>query len=182
MRGLARCLGGPGQAASRDVQGPECTATVSSERSYAPFVRTLGDHCDRRDRHGGPCSRSTSALGTSGSSADYSQTIRRASLALTNIDTVVTGHSGSLSTMADLRRYGEFVREWVDAIRDAKNDGLSPDEFMGGGGCPSVIFKKDIYRFRRSSMQSGMTYLRCTGERHRPTSSLRVSGLGPAIT
>ena len=57
-------------------------------------------------------------------------------MALTNIDTVVTGHSGSLSTMADLRRYGEFVREWVDAIRDAKNNGLSPDKFMGGWRMP----------------------------------------------
>jgi glyoxylase-like metal-dependent hydrolase (beta-lactamase superfamily II) len=65
-----------------------------------------------------------------GSSAEYSQTIQRASMALANIETIITGHSGSRSTIADLRTYGEFVREWVDAIREAKNSGVSPSEFI----------------------------------------------------
>ncbi len=76
-----------------------------------------------------------------GSGVDYADTIAKAG-ALPNIDTVITGHAGATMTMADVREYAEFNREFVNAVRAAKkagqtvNDAINwkvPERFLKNG-------------------------------------------------
>jgi len=64
-----------------------------------------------------------------GSSVEYAKTIAKAASALRDIDTVVSGHYTKPLTLSDLRLYGEFVAEYVNAVRDAKTAGRDPQEF-----------------------------------------------------
>lgn len=61
-----------------------------------------------------------------GSGVEYADTIAKAA-ALTNIDTVVTGHSNPM-TMADVKEYAEFNRAFVDHVRAAKKAGQTIDQ------------------------------------------------------
>ena len=61
-----------------------------------------------------------------GSGLDYADTIGKAA-ALPNIDTVITGHANGTMTMADVREYSEYIREFVNAVRAAKKAGQTVD-------------------------------------------------------
>lgn len=62
-----------------------------------------------------------------GSGVEYADTVARAA-ALPNIDTVITGHNATTVTMADVKMYSEFVREFVDAVRAVRKSGRTIDE------------------------------------------------------
>ena len=76
-----------------------------------------------------------------GSGVEYPRTLARALAALTDVETVVTGHYPTTLTMADLRTYGDFVGEFVQAVQAAKRAGRTIDDFVDGWGLPD--------RFRR---------------------------------
>src|SRR5262249_16356480 len=57
-----------------------------------------------------------------GSGVEYAQTIAKAA-ALPNIDTIITGHSQTTMTMADLKLYIDFNREFVEMVKAAKKAG-----------------------------------------------------------
>jgi glyoxylase-like metal-dependent hydrolase (beta-lactamase superfamily II) len=67
-------------------------------------------------------------MNNGGSGLDYADTIAKAS-GLTGIDTVITGHNATTVTIADVKMYSEFIREFVDAVRTAKKSGRTIDEF-----------------------------------------------------
>jgi glyoxylase-like metal-dependent hydrolase (beta-lactamase superfamily II) len=62
-----------------------------------------------------------------GSGVAYADTIAKAA-ALSNIDSVITGHSNATMTMADVKEYSEYIREFVGAIRAAKKAGQTVDD------------------------------------------------------
>lgn len=62
-----------------------------------------------------------------GSGVEYADTIAKAA-GLSGIDTVITGHNAATVTMADVKMYSEFIREFVDAVRAAKKAGRTIDE------------------------------------------------------
>jgi cyclase len=64
-----------------------------------------------------------------GNPTEYARTISKALSALSEIDTVVTGHSPVPLSMADLRLYREFVDEFVQSMREAKRAGKSAEEY-----------------------------------------------------
>jgi cyclase len=64
------------------------------------------------------------------SGVEYPRTIARAVAALTNIDTVITGHYQTTLTMADVKTFGAFVREFVGAVQAAKKAGRTIDDFV----------------------------------------------------
>jgi cyclase len=66
-------------------------------------------------------------MNNGGSGVEYADTIAKAS-ALTNIDTVITGHNATTVTMPDVKMYAEFIREFVGAVREAKKSGRTIDE------------------------------------------------------
>jgi glyoxylase-like metal-dependent hydrolase (beta-lactamase superfamily II) len=68
-----------------------------------------------------------------GSGAAYSGTIARAVATLSMLEIVITGHSPVDSppthTLSDLKTYGEFVGEYMQAARDAKRAGRTLEDF-----------------------------------------------------
>jgi cyclase len=66
-------------------------------------------------------------INNGGSGVEYADTIAKAA-ALTNIDTVITGHNATTVTMPDVKMYSEFIREFVGAVREAKKSGRTIDE------------------------------------------------------
>ena len=62
-----------------------------------------------------------------GSGVDYAETIARAA-ALSNIDTVITGHANTTLTMADVKEYADFNRAFVDHVRAAKKAGQTVEQ------------------------------------------------------
>lgn len=66
----------------------------------------------------------------------YAETIARAVAELSNIETVVSGHYPSTLAMADLETYGQFIGKFVEAVRKAKRDGRTIDDFVGAWKIP----------------------------------------------
>jgi cyclase len=62
-----------------------------------------------------------------GSGVDYADTIAKAA-ALSNIDTVITGHANTTLTMADVKEYSDFNRAFVEHVRAAKKAGQTADQ------------------------------------------------------
>ena len=65
-----------------------------------------------------------------GCGVGYADTIAKGAAAVKNVDTIITGHSATTMTMADLRQYGDFVRDFATDARAAKTSGKSIDEFV----------------------------------------------------
>ena len=71
-----------------------------------------------------------------GSGVEYAQTLQNAYRTVTDIDTIITGHSTPM-TRADLNEFSEFVGAFVDAARSAKQAGRSAADFAGAWEIPA---------------------------------------------
>ncbi len=71
-----------------------------------------------------------------GSGIDFSQTLNNAYTTLTEIDTIITGHSTQM-TRDDLREFAEFMGEFAAAVREAKEAGRSVDDVAGTWKIPA---------------------------------------------
>jgi len=65
-----------------------------------------------------------------GCGVDYANTIRKGAASITNVDTIITGHSNTTMTPADLRQYGEFVADFARDVQAAKKAGKSVDDVV----------------------------------------------------
>jgi cyclase len=77
-----------------------------------------------------------------GSGVEYPQTIAKAAAALKNIDTVITGHTPTTLTMADLKTFADFTREFVRTVQAAKKAGRTIDDVVNSWKVPER-FQKD---------------------------------------
>jgi cyclase len=77
-----------------------------------------------------------------GSGVEYPRTLARAVAALADIDTVITGHYQATLTMADLKTYGDFTREFVQAVQAAKRAGRTIDEVANTWTVPERFLKE----------------------------------------
>ena len=71
-----------------------------------------------------------------GSGVEIGETLANAAAGLKNVDTIITGHSTQM-TMADLREYAEFNRDFANAVREGKKAGRSIDEIAQTWTTPS---------------------------------------------
>ena len=87
-----------------------------------------------------------------GSSVEFPETLRKAANGLKDIDTVITGHAPATMTMADLKTWADFTRDFVNAVREAKKAGKSVDDVVAswkvpekytGYGTPPATFMKN---------------------------------------
>lgn len=62
-----------------------------------------------------------------GSGMDYPGTLTKVHGGVRNVDTIITGHSTQM-TMNDLREYAEFLRDFVNAVREGKKAGQTVDQ------------------------------------------------------
>ena len=62
-----------------------------------------------------------------GSGLEIADSLTKAADTVKNVDTIITGHSRTM-TMADLREYAQFNRDFANDVRTAKAAGKSADE------------------------------------------------------
>ncbi len=71
-----------------------------------------------------------------GSGVEYANTLAKAA-ALPNIDVVITGHAPTTLTMADLKMYTEFNREFIETVTAAKKAGKTLDDVVSTWKVPA---------------------------------------------
>ena len=71
-----------------------------------------------------------------GSAAEIAGTLEKAAAGVKNIDTVITGHSTQM-TVADMKEYAVFNREFFEAVRAGKKAGKSPEQIVAGWTMPA---------------------------------------------
>ena len=72
-----------------------------------------------------------------GSGVEVGETLAKAAAGLgSDVDTIITGHSRQM-TVAELREYAEFNREFLAMVREAKKAGRSADEIAGAWKMPA---------------------------------------------
>ncbi|HKQ76235.1 MAG TPA: MBL fold metallo-hydrolase [Blastocatellia bacterium] len=105
-----------------------------------------------------------------GSGVEYPHTIAKAVATLKNIDTVITGHNPTTLTMADLKTYGDFTREFIQTVQTAKKAGRTIDDVVNSWKTPDR-FQKDGYltpdeiqQLSRQSMAAQAARLRANVE------------------
>src|SRR6266487_6086939 len=70
-----------------------------------------------------------------GSGVEIGKTLEKAGKSLKNIDTVITGHSTTM-TMADLREYAAFNKQFMTDVQAAKKAGKTVDDVAGSWKIP----------------------------------------------
>ncbi len=72
-----------------------------------------------------------------GSGVDIAETLTKAAtMAEGQIDTIITGHSGQM-TVADMREYARFTRDFLNAARAAKQAGKTVEQAAAGWKTPA---------------------------------------------
>jgi cyclase len=76
-----------------------------------------------------------------GSGVAYPETLAAAAkgLAAMNVTTLINGHMPAQTTLAELREYGDFTRDFVAAVRAAKMRGQSLDQFAATWKVPATF-------------------------------------------
>ena len=71
-----------------------------------------------------------------GSGVEFPDTLMKAYNGVKEVDVIITGHAQTTMTPDDLKMYGEFMRDFVAAVRDAKKQGKSADDFAAAWKVP----------------------------------------------
>jgi glyoxylase-like metal-dependent hydrolase (beta-lactamase superfamily II) len=72
-----------------------------------------------------------------GSGVEYANTIAKAVAGVPNVDTLINGHTPAQTTPAEMKEFGEFVREFVTTIQAAKKAGKTSDEAAAAWTTPA---------------------------------------------
>jgi glyoxylase-like metal-dependent hydrolase (beta-lactamase superfamily II) len=81
------------------------------------------------------------------SGVGYPDTLARAIAAFAGVETVITGHYPTTLTMDDLRTYGIFVRDFVEAVRAARRAGTTIEEFVAAWRLPERLLDQGYVDF-----------------------------------
>jgi glyoxylase-like metal-dependent hydrolase (beta-lactamase superfamily II) len=65
-----------------------------------------------------------------GSGVEFPETLMKAANGVSGVDAIITGHAPTTMTLADLRTYAEFNRDFVNAVREAKKAGRTVDDVV----------------------------------------------------
>jgi glyoxylase-like metal-dependent hydrolase (beta-lactamase superfamily II) len=71
-----------------------------------------------------------------GSGVEIGNSLAKAAKSLKNIDTIITGHSTTM-TMADLNEYAEFNKEFMRDVQAGKKAGKTVDQIAAGWSIPA---------------------------------------------
>ncbi len=85
-------------------------------------------------------------VGNGGSGVAYPETIRRATVVIKDVDTVIPGHTPTTTTWSAFVEFGEFNAAFLAAVRQAFDAGKTVDEAVGGLTLPE--------KFKDYGMQS----------------------------
>jgi cyclase len=76
-----------------------------------------------------------------GSGVEYPQTLAKAA-ALTSIDDIISGHHATTLTLGDLKTYGAFIHEFVEAVQVAKKAGRTIEDIVNTWTIPERFLKE----------------------------------------
>lgn len=62
-----------------------------------------------------------------GSGVEYPKTLMKAAAGINGVESIIPGHS-AVTTWAEFKEYGEFMRDFVAAVEKAKKDGKTADQ------------------------------------------------------
>jgi hypothetical protein len=71
-----------------------------------------------------------------GSGLEYADTLTKAHDSVKGVDTIITGHAPTTMTMADLKMFADFNRDFVNTVREAKKAGKSVDDVVASWKTP----------------------------------------------
>lgn len=77
-------------------------------------------------------------MNNGGSGVQIGESIRKAAADITNVDTVIPGHS-TVSTWADFQEYGEFNRAFLSAVQAAATAGKTADQALADLKLPATF-------------------------------------------
>ena len=63
-----------------------------------------------------------------GGGVEYPQTLMKAAGGIKGVETVITGHTNTTLTWNDFKEYGEFMRDLVAAVEQAKKEGKTAEQ------------------------------------------------------
>jgi glyoxylase-like metal-dependent hydrolase (beta-lactamase superfamily II) len=66
-------------------------------------------------------------INNGGSGLEYPKSLMKAAAGIKGVDNVIPGHS-AVSSWAEFKEYGEFLRDFVGAVEQAKKDGKTVDQ------------------------------------------------------
>lgn len=72
-----------------------------------------------------------------GSGVEYANTITKAVAGVPNVDILINGHTSAQTTVAEMKEFAEFVREFVSSIQAAKKAGKTSDEAAAAWSTPA---------------------------------------------
>lgn len=75
-------------------------------------------------------------MNNGGSGVSYPDTLQKVT-ALPGVDTIINGHAPKPSTMADLKEYAVFIRDFVAAVQEAKKAGRTLDDVVKAWQTPA---------------------------------------------
>jgi cyclase len=75
-------------------------------------------------------------INNGGSGVAYPDTLAKAA-AMGGVDTIINGHTPAPTTMADLKEYAAFIREFVTTVQAAKKAGRTIDEAVAAWETPA---------------------------------------------
>jgi glyoxylase-like metal-dependent hydrolase (beta-lactamase superfamily II) len=76
-------------------------------------------------------------LNNGGSGLAYPDTLEKAATGLAGVDAIINGHTDAQTTVADLREYAAFLREFINGARAAKKSGRTAEQFAAGWKTPA---------------------------------------------
>src|SRR5262249_41592911 len=71
-----------------------------------------------------------------GSAVEFNQTLQKALSTIKNVDAVIGGHTPTVVTWNDFRRFTEFYSDFFSSVRDQARAGKKVDEVSGGDHAP----------------------------------------------
>ncbi len=71
-----------------------------------------------------------------GSGADYPATLTNAATNVKNVDIIINGHTPANTTVAELRQYAEYIREFVTTVQAAKKSGKTVADVLSSWKTP----------------------------------------------
>ena len=71
-----------------------------------------------------------------GSGVEFPDTLTKAYNGIKEVDVIITGHAQTTMTRDDLKTYGEFMRDFVAAVSEAKKQGKSAGDFAAAWNVP----------------------------------------------
>jgi cyclase len=98
-----------------------------------------------------------------GSGVEYVDTLEKAAQ-LQNIDVVITGHNMTTLTMAELKMYTDFNREFIEAVRTAKKAGRTIDDVASAWKVPARFLQAGYTQPPPGTSGQGMERLRTNVE------------------